>query len=354
MSAPGPGDAAGAERDFARLSRPARIARFRGLARAALAAYDLPPARLTLLQHQWNTTFRVDTGAGRYVLRIHRSGIPTVQSVGSELAWLAALTRETALEVPAPVATRDGALLTVAAAPGLPAPCICVLLRWLPGRLLRRGLAPRHLALVGEVMGRLQNHAAGWTPPPGFARGRVDWAREAARGLPDPFAPEILAGVAARVAERLSPAEAAPVAGALARARAAEQALGPGGFGLIHADLHYRNLLFSGGAVRPIDFDDCGFGPWLYDPAVMLSEVLDWPAYPALRAALIAGYRRVRPLSAAHEALIDTFIALRRIQDALWRLDTPAHPALPVDPVAAAREALAPLPALLASTAPLS
>ena len=44
----------------------------------------------------------------RYVLRIHRAGTPTVESVGAELAWLAALRRDTALEVPAPVPTRDG------------------------------------------------------------------------------------------------------------------------------------------------------------------------------------------------------------------------------------------------------
>jgi len=40
--------------------------------------------------------------------------------------------------------------------------------------------------------------------------------------------------------------------------------------GLIHADLHLDNALFWHDEVRVIDFDDCGFGYWLYDIAVAL------------------------------------------------------------------------------------
>ena len=43
--------------------------------------------------------------------------------------------------------------------------------------------------------------------------------------------------------------------------------------GLIHADLHLDNALFWRDNVRVIDFDDCGFGYWLYDIAVALWEL---------------------------------------------------------------------------------
>jgi Ser/Thr protein kinase RdoA (MazF antagonist) len=171
--------------------------------------------------------------------------------------------------------------------------------------------------------------------------------------LPDPFAPEVIQSIEALVAETLSAAEAAEVTAALERVSAAEQELRgseagqAATFGLIHADLHYRNLLFAKGTVRAIDFDDCGFGPFLYDPAVMLSELLNWPDYLALRAGLLSGYRRVRPLSAEHEALLDTFIALRRVQDALWMLEWREQPVLSADWAADARRALAPFRYLL-------
>ncbi|MDQ2807788.1 MAG: phosphotransferase, partial [Chloroflexota bacterium] len=346
----GPGSA---ERDFVQLPRRTQIGRLRRLAAAALTAYDLPAPRLTLLAHLFNTTFRVDSADGqRYVLRIHRAGTPTVASVGAELAWLAALRRDTSLEVPAPVPTRSGALLTVAAVPGVVQPHICVLFRWLPGRLRRRGLTPQQMERVGVAMAQLQNHARGWQRPPDFARGRVDWPIERARHLADPFAPQIVATIQTLVTDTLSATEAAQVTAALERLRATEQALAqePDTFGLLHADLHYGNLLFARDTLRVIDFDDCGFGPWLYDPAVMLSAILEWPNYAVLRAALLAGYRSVRPLTPEHEAHLDTFIALRRLQDGLWALEYRKHPALGDDWAAEARRSLAPLPTLLAGS----
>jgi Ser/Thr protein kinase RdoA (MazF antagonist) len=182
-------------------------------------------------------------------------------------------------------------------------------------------------------------------------RGRVDWPVDRARHLPDPFAPEVLASIAATVAGTLSAAEADEVSAVLARVRAVEQALGqgPDSFGLIHADLHQYNLLYAANTVRALDFDDCGFGPLLYDHAVVLYMVQDKANYPALRAALLAGYRQVRPLSVAHEAYIDTFIALRRVQDAVWVLEAGRHPAIGEDWAAQARANLAPLADFLKS-----
>lgn len=91
------------ERGFEQLHRRTQIGRMRHLALVALAAYDLPPVRLTLLAHLFNTTFRVDTANGqRYVLRINRAGAPTVESVGAELAWLIALRRDTPSKCPRP------------------------------------------------------------------------------------------------------------------------------------------------------------------------------------------------------------------------------------------------------------
>jgi len=48
--------------------------------------------------------------------------------------------------------------------------------------------------------------------------------------------------------------------------------------------------------VRPIDFDDCGFGHFLSDLVVTYVTIPDGPDQEAGRAALFAGYRTVRPL----------------------------------------------------------
>jgi len=66
--------------------------------------------------------------------------------------------------------------------------------------------------------------------------------------------------------------------------------------GLIHADMHLGNALFWRGEVKVIDFDDCGFGYWLYDIAVSLWELRHRNDYGHFRSALIDGYTRRRPL----------------------------------------------------------
>ena len=75
---------------FASLSRRAQVARLRPLARAALAAHGLAEARLRLLQHEYNTTFRVDADGARHVLRIGRGGGQPAAALASEAAWLRA------------------------------------------------------------------------------------------------------------------------------------------------------------------------------------------------------------------------------------------------------------------------
>jgi Ser/Thr protein kinase RdoA (MazF antagonist) len=113
------------------------------------------------------------------------------------------------------------------------------------------------------------------------------------------------------------------MAAAIERVWATLRALGEGPevFGLIHADLHQRNYLFHDGGVGAIDFDDCGYGHWLYDLAVTLNCLQSHPELPTLRAALLAGYRRGRPLPAEHKQCLDAFLALRTIQDVLWDVE---------------------------------
>jgi Ser/Thr protein kinase RdoA (MazF antagonist) len=92
--------------------------------------------------------------------------------------------------------------------------------------------------------------------------------------------------------------------------------------GLIHADLHLDNALFWHDDVKIIDFDDCGFGYWLYDIAVSLWELRHRADYEQFRAALIDGYTQHRPLPPGDLAHLDDFIATRDVAFALWYTGT--------------------------------
>ena len=89
-------------------------------------------------------------------------------------------------------------------------------------------------------------------------------------------------------------------------------------YGLIHADMRLANLLVHQDKPRLIDFDDCGFGWFLYDFATGVSFMEDHPQVPALKQSWVEGYRKVRDLSAADEAEIDTFVMLRRMALLAW------------------------------------
>ena len=89
-------------------------------------------------------------------------------------------------------------------------------------------------------------------------------------------------------------------------------------FGLIHADLRLANLLLEGPTTKVIDFDDCGFGWYLYDLGAALSFIEHRPDVPELVDAWVRGYRRVAPLAAEDEAEIPTFILLRRLLLVAW------------------------------------
>ena len=62
-------------------------------------------------------------------------------------------------------------------------------------------------------------------------------------------------------------------------------------YSLIHADLHFGNVLVDGDRLAVIDFDDCGFGWHQYELAVVL---FGHPAerFDAHFESLLRGYRR--------------------------------------------------------------
>jgi Ser/Thr protein kinase RdoA (MazF antagonist) len=315
-------------RPFDQLTYRGQVRRLRRLAQAALAGYGLDDARLKLIGYGENTTFRVVTpGAAPapgdpytgncYLLRVHRPGYQTAASIASELAWLAAL-RQDGLVVPEPVPATNGQLLTEASAPGVPEPRCCSLFRWMRGRKTGQ-VRLQHFAALGRLMAHLHAHAAQWPLPPGFSRRRWDWeglfGDDAGFNLPAAevwaLLPESNAGRFRAVADQ-------------ARQVLDELGQGPDACGLLHADLSLGaegNVLFAGGEARPIDFDDCGFGYWVYDLAVPLAHWRLEESWPRIRDALLDGYSQVRPFPAGQLVHLDLFMVARHVSEILWATD---------------------------------
>ena len=65
---------------------------------------------------------------------------------------------------------------------------------------------------------------------------------------------------------------------------------------MIHADFILGNCHFRGHTPGVLDFDDCGWGHFLYDLAPLLGNLSDADRFLILARAFLAGYRRVRAL----------------------------------------------------------
>jgi Ser/Thr protein kinase RdoA (MazF antagonist) len=308
---------------FRELTRRGRLLRLRGMAERALAAYGLSGARLTFVQYGENAIYRVDAPPGataaaedgpyipnRYALRIH--AMNDQAAIASEIAWLTALSREAGLPVPAPVATPDGQHLVRIVAPELLNGRIVSLLAWLDGKRLDRGLRPRHLMAIGQVVARLHAFSAGWQPPAGFARPVWDWDSQLGGSMFDQPREELVASMPAAFQK--------PFETVSQEAKQAMASLGrsPEAFGLIHADLYPENVLFKAGQAYPIDFEDCGYGYWIWDIAVALCAWAWGSEWERMRDAFRDGYSRIRTLPDAQWAQLDLFVATQFATMVLW------------------------------------
>jgi Ser/Thr protein kinase RdoA (MazF antagonist) len=260
------------------LTRIGRLRRIAALARVALSSYGLEPARLRLLADDSNTIYQVDSEQGRFVLRVGRGGVigHSVEQVGSEVSWLAAIARDHAGRAPVPVATPAGDLLVRASHPGVPETRTCVLFGWLPGALLDRHLTRTNLEAYGALAAALHEHAAGFAPASGATPLRWDriFPFDEPAVLFDEFpGGSIYRDTADLVAERLRSM--------------------PGPMRLIHGDLHVWNVLVHRGETAAIDFEDHMWGWPAQDLGVALYYLHGRPGFPDMEAAIRRGYERV-------------------------------------------------------------
>ena len=249
----------------------------------------------------------------KFVARVN-SGRPSYhkrESVASEMMWLMAIRNDTSIIVPEVLIATDGSLVKTISNSvyGMPR-CVAVY-------SLLEGEEPKgeNLALyfeqLGRITARLHEHAKTWRQPTNFSRhswvpetifknsvNLADWRN----GVDiDANAVDVITRVYKRLRKRLY---------ALSMEKSA--------FGLVHSDLRLAYLLIKNNETAVIDFDDCGFGWFLYDLAGALTFIEDRPDVDELIDRWLIGYRTVALLPESQEAEIPTFIMLRRIMLIGW------------------------------------
>ncbi len=285
---------------FEELSVRGQVARLRPVALAALAHYPIEVARLRLLNHGFNTTFRVDTTDGRrFALRLNVNSRRTPANLAAEAAWLAALAADTDLWVPVPQSTGQGALTTEVYCLDLGRSLPAALFSWLPGRDLGDDATPAQISAVGRATALLHDYGARWRLP---------------RGAELPAIDSVLMDVPYHLGDDhplLSAADHAVIEAAFAHVQAHIDALFAGARRQpLHADLHVWNLKWFRGRLIVFDFDDSGIGVPAQDLAISAYYLRD---DVALEAALLEGYEAVRPLPQFTHDQYEAMVASRNL-----------------------------------------
>ncbi len=287
-----------------------------------------------------NVTYQIDdhsTGR-RWALRLHRPGYLHFEEINSELLWTQALRHDGVVRTPSVVPTRRGDLVAMitpdpAAAGVCAKPRYAVLFDWVEGSSPKQsdtvGLV-RRFAELGEVAALLHRHARVWRPPSGFTRFEWTWRTTLGAGgrwgsWRDGMRAAVgteLHGTGRRSVPDADPACVALLTRAAVEIRRRIDRFGRGAdrFGLVHADMRLANLLVNErlDELTVIDFDDCGFTWYLYDLAASLSFIEHLPEVGDLVDAWLTAYRRHRSVSAEEEAMVATFILLRRLLLLAW------------------------------------
>lgn len=308
---------------FNEASYLAQVRRLRNLARIAISQYPVQVKAINFIRHGENTTFRIDGRGGRtYLLRIHRNEYHTKSAIEEEMSWLALLSKA-GLSVPKPVISNHGDLVRTVAHLDMSSSRNCSLFEWIKGRCIGESVRTKHLYQVGVVIANFQMH----TPRTPVIHRRY-WTAEGLVGEKPTFGSiDSLAGIRPKQQETISRARKL----VLKKLQRFEKKF-PERQGLIHADLHFGNILSIDNSLGAIDFDDCGYGFHSYDlviPLLSVERILGERKSNRLseyKDALISGYQTKKKWDANDEKIFPYLFTARRLAMLGWfnsRSDNP-------------------------------
>ncbi|MGB7859436.1 MAG: phosphotransferase, partial [Acidimicrobiia bacterium] len=254
------------------------------LVRIALGQYGFGDVvALDLIRHGENQVYRAGFRDGSVrAVRLQRHGTQTVDAIRSEVSWMSAA-HQAGIQVPNVQLTSHGEDVALVE-DDMGQTRVVVVMSWIEGRQLA-DLDPDPVVFrVGQLLAALHAFSATWTGPVWFDRHR--WDSDALVGENPRWGRATdCCSWDARTASMLEDARV-EVSGILLGL-----GTGPDRFGLIHADPTPTNLLIgAGNSVSLVDFDDCGFGWFVYDLAVALWEYEEEDAFPEIKHELLSGY----------------------------------------------------------------
>jgi Ser/Thr protein kinase RdoA (MazF antagonist) len=295
--------------------------RYTPVAAEALRQYPLGPTRLHFIAHNAGAVFRVEAldQARSYMLKLHiRVGEGKNASAATlelGMQWLAGISRDTDITVQTPMATLAGPFVGTVLFEGHF--IHCTLQQWLEGRFPNGPFSEENMHQIGVMMAKLHRYSRLSTLPlnsttqhgPEALNQHVLLLR---RALDDQIFPESSYAIVKAAQQKIE--------AIMLRLGKTQEGWGP-----VHGDLHYDNILLGEGElegnVSPIDFSELRVAHYLYDMGVTLYHTLHEGA--TKRQAFLQGYQQVEPLYRQHLQYLEAFVTYAAIDSIAWNATIP-------------------------------
>lgn len=308
------------------MSYLAQVKALRELAKIALQNYPIKLKSFSLLGHGENTTFKVIDSKGKlYCLRMHRPNYHSDAAIREELKWVAKIDQTSDICVPRIIKNKAGQGLWTVKDPKTFLSRRVELFHWVEGVFRYKSLKPKHYLEVGKTLGRLQNIGQKIT-----IKHRNYWDQEGVIGKNMHLGKvDHLTGVTSKQQEIITQARKYLYERIKAYAKK-----NPHQSGLMHADLHFGNMIFQGDKIGVIDFDDCGHGLLMYDLAVVEYasgyhfQKLSEKERQLYRDQLLKGYSLEREFSKQDEVILPALHYARILTFFGWLHDRSDNPVL--------------------------
>jgi len=287
--------------EYLEMSQEEQIALVQEFALDSLAQYGMSAKHIECVNHAYNTTFKfVGEDDKAYALRVGTNFRKWPEHVWAESQWLLDLAREGSISAPVPILNLQGEPYSNQYFFYQGSNIDVMIYPWIEGEVVDKDPTDEQLFALGAAMAKLHQLGKGFKPT-GYANFLdVDRPlmvrRDNLFSFPQPLiSPELyellteLRDRSARLFDSL-------------KERFERQ--------LIHADLHFGNIVYNGEKMSILDFDDAGIGFPQQDLAISifyLREDRDREKH------LLAGYQSIAPLPAFEDDELELLVANRQL-----------------------------------------
>ncbi len=281
------------------MSARRQVALLKGLAGPLLASYGMRGAELSLLNHGFNTSFKVIHKGKKFALRINMNSVKSHEGVLAEVQLVRFLA-ERGFPCPRPVALNSGEFVGRVFVEPLGGEVDAVLFEWLPGSALADKPSEAKWFEAGRLMAELHGHTKNWQPKAPAALPEVDDALMGA---------EFRIGTSTHeaITDELRELSADLIAQTDKFFKKQREQRPPR---LVHTDMHGYNLMSNRGKISVFDFDDAGMGYEVQDLANSVFYMRDEPKFES---ALRDGYGSAATLPASTELEFEQLLAARTV-----------------------------------------